>query len=123
MRTIEEYLSGQHDEELDALTAETLGWTESTFGGWWVDPSGTSPAIPPAFSTSRDACQPFLAGLTDEEWSKFDDVLIRVLESDGILPWPHKERGALGFAVIYLQVTARQICVAYLLVKGVMGHE
>lgn len=118
MRTIIEYLSGQFDEELRVLVAEARGWTtaenQGAAGGFIPKHAGNSyydeiggthehailNACPP-FSTSLDACRELLADLTETEERKFDNQLVAYC----------------GFT---WKATARQISVAYLIVKQVL---
>ncbi len=124
MKTIEEYSSGKFDEELNVLVAEARGWkfTEGfnvpslSFSGarasadCWIKPDGNAGHgifEPPLFSTSLDACRELLADLTVGE-------LYEVVTQISL--WDME----VSSAVAVLRATARQICVAYLIVKGVL---
>lgn len=122
MKTIEEYLSDQHDEELNVLVAETQGWTllepevHPAITYHWAYPPGVKTgnrSLIPLFSTSHDACRELLGGLTEDE-------LIQA--SNLILKWADAKTDQT-FVAALLRATARQICVAWLIVKGVLNES
>lgn len=138
MKTIPEYLSGSHDSELRVLVAETRGWIrqpcpdilgfckwfrpdgtlhkyyKQDFDGPWYEsphPTHRLDEVPfelPPYPTSRDACEELLADLTDPELRRAGLLIIK---------WRTDYAGSI---VAILRATARQICVAYLIVKGVL---
>lgn len=134
MKTVKEYLSGEHDEELRVLVAETKGWDDccldNPMGSPKIGPNGLPPGTPknvevwnyrrliPHYPTSLDACRELLEDLTDEEWDNFIDALglvtkTAVMQLRFIRIRYHNIRDLLSAG-------ARQICVAWLIVKGVM---
>lgn len=125
MKTIPEYLTGQFDEELNMLVAEAkYGWTDFDnltianhpddharyLCGSGHKEDGWNRVHP--FSTSLDACHEFLEDLTKEEWFNFRDELDNVT-CDPNADYRNREQR-------FICATARQICVAYLIVKGVL---
>lgn len=118
MKTIQEYLSGEYDEELRVLVAETRGWKRKEFtvvghGSYfeWTKDDIYFLELPPPYSTSRDACEELLADLTEEEQLRFCDVLKSIVPKPAILDFELWE---------FLRATARQICVAYLIIKKIL---
>lgn len=119
MKTIPEYLTGQFDEELRLLVAEARGW-QDCFNGYGVTkryigtPSKCEVRVPlPPFSTSLDACRELLSDLTDIEWPKFVNKLGFVIHGTKAC-WQTELCKSLICA------TARQLCVAYLITKGIL---
>jgi hypothetical protein len=120
MKTITEYLSGEHDQELRVLIAEARGLNNPRIQKWWDEslhamynhPTEGTCHIPP-YPTSRDACEALLAELTEEQeqFSFLRQLEWVVGETTGVYPVDN-------FAL--LRTTARQICVAYLIVIGVL---
>jgi len=108
MKTIPEYLSGNFDEELRVLVAEARGWKNGF--GYWKRPDGGYASDCPKFSTSRDVCEELLVDLTDEEWNKF------TLQLEA---WVYVGK-SVELCKSMLLVTARQICVAFLVVKSII---
>lgn len=117
MQTIEYYLSGtpESDEALRVLVAEARGWKTKVVVRFfydvtiWIRPDGVycqsdnSDELPP-FSTSLDATRELLADCSNDEVRDIGNII------DG---W---SSGMLR--VILLLATARQISVAWLIVKG-----
>lgn len=125
MKTITEYLSGNFNDELRVLVAEARGWkhvrlchtAEGAENGYWGLRPGfihkeNEERLPP-YPTSRDACEELLADLTAHEWPKFIDQL-------GICTIGHKPCWQTELCRALIRASARQICVAYLIVKGVI---
>lgn len=135
LKSISEYLnpSGVNDEELRVLIAETRGWTEiepyekrghmTNLEGKGIivgtDPTGNKRQHVNRWETSLDACRELLEDLTEEEWSRMSDALGEILGLDaGQSAW--WQAGPIECAQAFLRATARQIGVAYLIVKGVL---
>jgi len=129
VRTITEYLSGNFDEELRVLVAPFVGWKEiercgrssmrpNCNGAEW---RGTKDArygeqtfyLIPRYTTSLDACRELLADLTEGEQYSFLRALriVTGVNSSSVLECD---------LFLMVTATARQICVAYLIVKGVL---
>lgn len=130
MKTIQEYLSGNFDEELNVIVAEARGWKrwEQNDTGGWTNDDGDELDAPPPFSTSLDACRELLTDLTEEEGLRFGSALADILQS---LPSDISNLSALTRATtqpsassiiwhLLKVITARQICVAYLIVRGIL---
>jgi len=123
MKTIQEYLSGHFDEELRVAVAEARGWihkndpSKTRADEWWL--------LPP-YSTSRDACEGLLADLTLEEGIKLVQKLVGFLDdihADGeVSPLVCMSDVSSPVEITFrvLLAAPRQICVAYLIVKGVL---
>jgi len=107
VKKISEYLSGDHDEELNVLVAEVLKrepkWIGAVAGNRWLEPM-------PKFSISLDACCELLVDLTVEE-------LCKVVTQISL--WDME----VSSAVAVLRMTARKLCIAYLIIKGVIPNE
>ena len=130
--TIAEYLSGEHDEELRVLVAEARGQKTRIAAGGELWSEGTVPwkgkcfckekdgvlieeyfGPTPFYSTSLDACRELLADLTESEWLKFVDCLSGLIKDT---------RSFYAMAKQMLNATPTQICIAYLLTKGVLSE-
>ena len=128
MKTITEYLSGKHDQELRVLVAETRGWMKHPcVKDVWRSPEqckknvellGTvvgpwTPELEPpsSWTTSLDACHEFLEDLTEEEWGQLHYWLGYIFYCTERQPARVKD---------LMTAHPRQICVAWLLAKGVL---
>lgn len=126
MKPIPEYLSGSHDSELRVLVAEARGWTNVSLGVtqrgehsltvYGISRFDTCRMPVPPFELSRDACEELLAELTEEEKDNFAVQLANIILERYIGWWDLECHEAF----LFLRATARQICVAYLIVKGVL---
>jgi len=114
MKTIPEYLSGQFDEELRVLVMDTLdpgAWPEITHDRTVI--------ISEPFSTSLDACRELLEDLTEMETDDFVIHLSLILFGGPVnsTAWWDLE---CHEALTLLRATAQQICVAFLIAKGIL---
>ena len=125
MRTRSEYLSGEYNEELRALVAEARGYSKcendpdhpEDIEGWTGYKDGVLVLAPP-FSTSLDACRELLMDLTEEKRRKFVQVLYQLIQPDHVVRGWWKAN--VNEIWLLFNATARQICVAYLIVKGIL---
>jgi uncharacterized protein YbdZ (MbtH family) len=145
-KTIQEYLSGKHNEEVDVLVAENRGWT--IWNGYIKAPGGGSisgqhrsramsikeaPAdlirdllkeLTP-YSTSLDATRELLAELTEKrDRAKFLIALDQIVQGKDVdlrvitigIHWEITDEDLW----ILFCATPLQISVAFLLVKGII---
>jgi hypothetical protein len=123
MRTIEEYLSGNYDQELSCAVALERNWFFHDDcwhrPGKQVDRAGNE--VPfrdirsygesndPLFAISRDSCEELLADLTDHEMWLVSGLITNWTSAPGVHSYTR-----------LLRATARQICVAYLITKNIL---
>lgn len=102
------------DEEIRIKVAEEMGWTVvqdehgvcGTIDGiHWHSPAGF-----PNYPESLDACAEFEKTLTDAEWDAYSAEIV------SLTLWDR----ATDTVKRILQATARQRCLAYLKVKGIL---
>lgn len=122
--TIAEYLSGEHDEELRVLVAETTGkfpmqvtsGENGCYKTWCYTKHKDNGMLfnLPKYSTSRGDCEELLADLSEPEWRTFLESICLILSG-----FRELTNSFQGIREIF-SATPRQICIAYLLTKGVL---